>query len=79
MFHCSLEQMDLFRGDCDFEDNRSPQRQTDLSKFDVIIGHIEDILVGKYLHFLFRPNRSKGNSHSYSQLSQIFFIGGYRP
>lgn len=56
--------MDLLRGscgDCDFEDNTSPQRQSDLSKFDVIIGHIEDILVGKYFKTLFRPIREKNH------------------
>lgn len=46
--------MDLIReacGDCDIDDNISipHQKRTDLSKFDVIIGHIEDILVGKCL------------------------------
>lgn len=74
MFHCSFEQMDLLRetcGDCDFEDNISPQRQTDLSKFDVIIGHIEDILVGKYFNFLFRPNREETDLQQFSQMFSL--------
>lgn len=43
--------MDIIKdsfGDSDNEDLTTYSKQTELSEFDIVIGHIEDILIGKF-------------------------------